>query len=294
MTGRGCSVSDSNQNSSNLQTLAACYQEIAKMLPRGTTMEAYFQDAGENGKSSLEICLEVGEKLKLAPVHRNDVSCDELASYFGAPLLLQLQNGNWLIFLGLRKLVKNGDNEERFAIFDPLSSTKGNMIFLKREQLEKAWQNSAVFLKIELQGCSVNGEHTTLYAMTAILKHHGADVDVPRFVHDYAISEAEPEERLLCRIADNENFSSKGIKITWDKLPGINKAYPVLGYHKDGTAVVLCGVRQVPAPSGKEQQNENASPVEVNPVEGENDTEPEMIQQLAICQQHKLQSLQIL
>ena len=192
MIGRIDFMSETTQNQANLQTLSVCYQEIAKMLPRGTSIEAYFQGVQEDNRTSLEICLEIGEKLKLAPTPRTDVTVDELASYFGAPMLLQLQNGNWLIFLGVRKLVKNGETAERFAIFDPLSSAKGHMIFLQREQLEKAWHNSAVFLKIELQGCSINGEHTTLYSMATILKHHGADVDVPRFVHDYAISESEP------------------------------------------------------------------------------------------------------
>jgi len=132
------------------------------MLP-GVNPDAFFQDIEKDKeKDSLQVCIEIGEKLKISPVHRDDVSIDELASYFGAPLLLQLKNGNWLIFLGVRKQVRDGNEYESFAIFDPLSNSRGHMIFLQRQQLEKAWGNSVVFLKIELTGCSVDGSVATL------------------------------------------------------------------------------------------------------------------------------------
>ena len=85
---------------------------------------------------------------------------------------------------------------------------------------------------------------------------------------------------MLCRIADNENFSSKSIRVTWDKLAGINKAYPAMGYRKDGTAVVFCGVRQIPKPAEEKQEQGEQTVILDNPTEAA--AEPEMIQQLAI------------
>ena len=179
------------------ETLISCLREIAKMLPRGTELDAFVQSCDASSADSMEIGVELANKLRLSPEQRNDANADELASYFGAPVLLRLNNGNWVLFLGLRSQVAEGVTEERFAVFDPLSKTQGKMIFLTRPQLTSAWNGEAIFIKIELAGCSTDGRHTTLYCLSAIVKHHGGDTDVSRLIHEYAISEDEPARRLI-------------------------------------------------------------------------------------------------
>ena len=77
-------------------------------------------------------------------------------------------------------------------MFDPLSKGSGKLIFLTREQLAGAWEGNAIFIKIEMAGCSVDGRHTSLYCLAAIVKHYGGDTDVSRLIHEYAISEEDP------------------------------------------------------------------------------------------------------
>ena len=183
-------------------TLITCLREIAKMLPRGAELDAFLAKYESGETDPVKMGVELAESLRLAPEYRKDVSLDELASYFGAPILLCLKNGNWVLFLGLRSHVEQGVASERFAVFDPLSKVPGKLIFLTREQLAGAWEGASIFIKIEMAGCSVDGRHTALYCLTAIVKHYGGDTDVSRLLHEYAISEDEPARRLLRKMAD--------------------------------------------------------------------------------------------
>ncbi len=268
-------------------TLIACLREIAKMLPRGAELDAFLAKYEAGDTDPLKMGLELAESLRLAPESRTDVNVDELASYFGAPILLCLKNGNWVLFLGTRTHVEEGVSSERFAVFDPLSKVTGKLIFLTREQLAGAWEGTAIFIKIEMAGCSVDGRHTSLYCLTAIVKHYGGDTDVSRLLHEYAISEDEPSRRLLKKMSDDLEYSCKSIRVNWKKLDGIGAAYPAMGFKKDGTAVVFCGVKLSPVEppkNEKPQLPENGEPrvtIET-PEEQNNKKEPELKKELAI------------
>ncbi len=269
------------------ETLISCLREIAKMLPRGTELDAFVQSFDASSADSMEIGVELANKLRLSPEQRNDANADELASYFGAPVLLRLNNGNWVLFLGLRSQVTEGVTEERFAVFDPLSKTQGKMIFLTRPQLTSAWNGEAIFIKIELAGCSTDGRHTTLYCLSAIVKHHGGDTDVSLLIHEYAISEDEPARRLIRKMADDLEFATKTVKISWKKLAGLGAAYPAMAFKKDGSALVLCGVREVPVekPAVPELPGNVGEPeitIETPEEQNKAPEEPELKQQLAI------------
>lgn len=208
-----------DQKSHSRETMLACLREIAKMLPRGAEIEAFISNlSGDETANSdpLPLCLSLAEKLHLAPKLRSDLTIDDLVSYFGAPLLLPLANGNWVMFLGSRRQIIDGAEQERMAVYDPLAAKSRNMLLLTKEQLEKSWTNSAVYLTIELPGCSTDGRHTSICCLAAIVKHYGGDTDSGRLMHEYAISEDEPSLRLLRCMAENLNFASKEIKITFE------------------------------------------------------------------------------
>ncbi len=279
------------------ETLISCLREIAKMLPRGTELDAFVQNCETDSGDSMELGVELATKLRLSPEQRKDANADELASYFGAPVLLRLKNGNWVLFLGLRTQVTEGVSEERFAVFDPLSKTQGKMIFLTRAQLTSAWEGESIFIKIELAGCSTDGRHTSLYCLTAIVKHHGGDTDVSRLIHEYAISEDEPARRLIKKMADDLNFGTKTIKVSWEKFSRLGAAYPAMAFKKDGSAIVICGVREIPVEPEKQEEKPAApelpsnagepevtieTPEDQEKQEEEQTKEPEMKQQLAI------------
>ena len=96
-----------SQNPNNRNSLLLCFQEIIKMMPQAGDLNA-FLSALENVEDPLELCLKLANKLRLAPESRGDVTIEELASFFGAPIFLQLNNGNWVLYLGIRKLLQGG------------------------------------------------------------------------------------------------------------------------------------------------------------------------------------------
>ncbi len=246
-----------SQNPNNRNSLLLCFQEIIKMMPQAGDLNA-FLSALENVEDPLELCLKLATKLRLAPESRGDVTIEELASFFGAPIFLQLNNGNWVLYLGIRKLLQGGVQQERYAVFDPLTKVQGKMLFLQKDQLLKSWSGKAVFIRMEMRGCSVDGRQTSLYCLASIVKHYGDDTDVGRLMHEYAISEDEPSIRLLGKIADDLEYKTKEIRVKWDKLEKIGAAFPCMAIKKDGRFVVLCGVREVPVsvayPEEKDEQ----------------------------------------
>ena len=242
------------------KTLVKCFQELMKTLPRAPEIEAIYPE--EPPEDDRELCVLLAEKLKLQLERREGVSLDELASYFGAPVFLMLKNGNWVFFLGVRRVQQDGKQEERFGVYDPLGQGKQQMLLLKREQLEKAWQGDAVFVKPEMNDCSTDGRHTALFALGAVVKHHRATFEIGRILHDYAISEDEPSVRLLRKIADDLNFKNRELKLTWAKLDKMGASYPFLLFKKDGRAAVACGIKEVKSEEAKEVEFPSAAGIE--------------------------------
>ncbi len=248
-----------SQNPNNRNSLLLCFQEIIKMMPQAGDLNA-FLSALENVEDPLELCLKLANKLRLAPESRGDVTIEELASFFGAPIFLQLNNGNWVLYLGIRKLLQGGVQQERYAVFDPLTKVQGKMLFLQKDQLLKSWAGKAVFIRMEMRGCSVDGKQTSLYCLASIVKHYGDDTDVGRLMHEYAISEDEPSIRLLGKIADDLDYKTKEIRVKWDRIPKIGAAFPCMAIKKDGRFAVLCGVREVPESVAYPKNEEDSKP----------------------------------
>lgn len=116
------------------QTARACLEELMKLVPDAGNMEALTGAAPVDSAGRVQ---EVLEKLRLKPELRESVTVDELATHFGSPVVLELTNGNWVIFLGCRRGAEG--EEEHYAVLDPLSLESSKVIFLKSAALQKAW-----------------------------------------------------------------------------------------------------------------------------------------------------------
>ena len=223
------------------QTLLRCFEELARTMPRAPQLEAIMPDPIP--EDSCDLCLFLAEKFRLQPQLRKEASIDELSSHFGSPVLLRLRNDNWIFFLGLRRMQQGNNSIERFAVWDPLGKGKSQMIMLQREQLEKAWSGNAVFIQQELNDCSVDGRHTALFALGAIVRQNRCHFEIGRILHDYAISEDEPSLRLLKKIADELGFRNKSLKLSWEKMTRMGTTFPFLIFTREGKCLVACGVR---------------------------------------------------
>ena len=231
----------SQKETSAVQTLLSCFRELARTMPRAPQLEAIIPDPLP--EDTCDLCVFLAEKFHLQPTLRRDSTLDELSSHFGSPVLLKLRNDNWIFFLGVRRMQQGNGSIERFAVWDPLNKGKSQMLLLQREQLEKAWDGSAVFIQQELNDCSVDGRHTTLFALGAVIRQNRCQFEIGRILHDYAISEDEPSIRLLKKIADELGFRCKSLKLTWEKFGRMGSTYPFLIFTREGKGMVACGVR---------------------------------------------------
>ena len=228
-------------NNTATQTLLRCFEELARTMPRAPQLEAIMPEI--EPEDSCKLCVYLADKFHLQPELRLDATIDELSSHFGSPVLLRLKNDNWIFFLGVRRMQQNTTTIERFAVWDPLGKGKTQMIMLQREQLEKAWSGNAVFIKQEQNDCSIDGRHTALFALGAIVRQNRCQFEIGRILHDYAISEDEPSVRLLKKIADEIGFRSKSLNLNWAKLAKMGTTYPFLIFTREGKTMVACGVR---------------------------------------------------
>lgn len=230
------------------QTARACLEELVKLVPDAGNVDALM---GGSAVDSAERVQEVLEKLRLKPELRDDVSVDELATHFGSPVVLELANGNWVIFLGCRRGAAG--EEEHYAVFDPLSRESGKVIFLKVEALQKAWGGRALFLRnFANQNFAADGRHTLLYCLVSICRHHNLDADVRRLLHEYAVEE-EPSLSLLCKMGDDLGLKSRKGRMKWAALEEREHIFPCVAITPEGKGVVLCGMREAaPAPDAPE------------------------------------------
>ena len=258
------------------RTARACLEELAKLRPDGEAPEAVQGEAPLEGR---ERVVEVLRALRLEPEAREDVTVDELSTHFGSPVMLQLLNANWVIFLGCRKGAEG--EVPHYAVFDPLSNESGHVIFLKSEALQKAWAGAAVFLRgFTNQHFAADGRHTLLYCLVSICRHHNLDADVRRLLHEYAVEE-EPSLSLLLKMADDLGLHARKGRMRWEKLEEREHLFPCIGVTHEGKGVVLCGMREQPLPPGREEppnaEEERPSQIAVwNPVP-QGDSAPGMV-----------------
>lgn len=222
-------------------TAKVCLEEIIKLLPQGGQAEALCQSPNFG---SAEGVMDVLRMLKLIPERKEKVELSELSTHFGSPVLLRLRNENWVCFLGWRKATET--EGERFAVMDPLCHEAGKVLFLTREQLEKAWAGEAIFLKgFSHAHFSTDGRHTLLYSLVTICRHLGQDVDIKRLLHDYAMEADEPSRDLVIKMAEDLGLKAKRGRVRWKKLEKIADCFPCIGLDHEGKAVVFCGIRPV-------------------------------------------------
>ena len=62
------------------------------------------------------------------------------------PAMARLENGNYVIVVGMRDNDEDGNTVQQVAVFDPLGSEEG-FIFLSREQFERSWKGEVILAK---------------------------------------------------------------------------------------------------------------------------------------------------
>lgn len=218
------------------------------MTPRAGNPEALLGDVMPD---TAEKVAKVLQELRLGPELCTGRQLDELSAHFGSPVMLQLRNANWVLFLGFRRGVE--DEAGQFAIYDPLSQDAGKVMFLPPQSLEKAWGGSCIYLRgFTNQHYAVDGRHTFVYCLASVCRHHNIDADVRRLLHEYAVEE-EPSLNLLLKMAEDMGLHARRGRMGWEKLEEREHVFPCMAVTKDGKGVVLCGMREAMPPEHQEK-----------------------------------------
>lgn len=84
---------------------------------------------------------------------------------------------------------------------------------------------------------------TAATCLARIARHHGVRLSVDRILHDYALAQRALEPRLMVRIARENGFKARAVRLSWDDLVGAGGTFPAMARLDNGNYVVLSGVK---------------------------------------------------
>jgi len=212
-----------------------CLRNLAANLKRDINFNALLTSElqKELGEDPVQGLMKLATGLQLQPELHNDAVT--LTETYSGPALVRLLNGNWVLAVNLTQI-----QQEKLTIFDP--TVKGdNPIVVPKEQFVERIDGPVMIFRM-LQTVD-NRKHSALFGLTAIGRHHNVPLDIRRLLHDYAVGEEDVSARELIEIAGDHNLKAKRVKLSWQDLERLGEAFPALGFKKDGTCNVICGMR---------------------------------------------------
>lgn len=85
--------------------------------------------------------------------------------------------------------------------------------------------------------------HSVVQCLAAIARHHGVQVNPDQLLDEYALPASEPRPALVLRMAAGLGFKARVARLTWRGVFAQEGVFPFIGLLKDGTAVIVAGVR---------------------------------------------------
>ncbi|NYZ15415.1 peptidase domain-containing ABC transporter [Azospirillum sp. RWY-5-1] len=94
-----------------------------------------------------------------------------------------------------------------------------------------------------IESAAVPGR-TGLWCLVAIGRHYGLDLSEERLVHDHALDGSELDPVRLVRLARGGGLTARATRMDWDGITALDDALPAVLRLRDGSFVVLGGVRR--------------------------------------------------
>jgi subfamily B ATP-binding cassette protein HlyB/CyaB len=85
---------------------------------------------------------------------------------------------------------------------------------------------------------------SALHALAMVAKHLGIDASAERIQRSFSFSETEPSSDLLVGIAAELGLEARKVIVSWQELPSLANTLPAILRLKDGSTLILEGVRQ--------------------------------------------------
>ncbi len=213
-----------------------CLHSLLVNLRRAVNFEALLTDEIKKRypEAPCEVLLELADKVQLRPERCETL--DVAASYNG-PALVRLKNGNWICVIRLGQL----HDGQTVTLFDPLVQGKSKTVNVPKEALLERFGGELILFR-NLQPVD-NRKHSSLFCLSSIGRHHNVKMDPRRLLHEYAIGEEEPPLHVLRDMAADYGLKSRKIRLKWEDFQHLGQAFPLMGWKKNGKAVVYCGIR---------------------------------------------------
>jgi ATP-binding cassette subfamily B protein len=144
----------------------------------------------EHDEPSLRRVLRIGKDtgLKIRHTRMTWKQLQKLEQAF--PAMIRLQNGNYVIAVGLRKgELEDGTSVEQVAVFDPLADQQG-FIFLTQEEFERSWKGEIILAKRKYSVMDTNQPFSLRWFLPEVLRQRTAFMDVAvaaLFIHLIAL-----------------------------------------------------------------------------------------------------------
>lgn len=213
-----------------------CLQLLLSQIRPNVNLNAIFTDTlKQNYENDQEkVLLELASSQELRPEKHADIS--EVMKTYHGPCLLKLSAETWVLVINTKQL-----SEASALVFDPATFNDKQFQTPSAKLIEKSGGSIILFRNLQKVDAA---KQTGLFCLCSAATHHGIKLDIQRVIHDYAIADEEPGERLLLEIAKDNHLRTKRITMGWDKLLHAGQAFPIIGKKRDGKYLLLCGMRK--------------------------------------------------
>ncbi|MCK5347611.1 MAG: hypothetical protein KAR20_29580, partial [Candidatus Heimdallarchaeota archaeon] len=189
--------------------------------------------------SPCDVLLEISNQLHIGPELVSEAKWNDVFKDCQGPVLCALSNDNWVCVIKAEDVVAK---KKEITVFDPLTSGRQKIISVPLSELKKNWNGQAIRFKNLF--IANDGSNTALFCLSSVGKHHGVDMDVRRLLHEYAVEDDEINERLFFKIISDNNLKSKEINLTWEKIPRMGEAFPLIAKKNNGKYILICGFQK--------------------------------------------------
>ncbi|MDD5728821.1 MAG: peptidase domain-containing ABC transporter [Victivallales bacterium] len=232
------------ENQETIRTGIECLRGIAATFCRGINFDSLLDGEllQEYAETPENVLVKLAERLLIGPELCKDIPVDEAFNNYRGPVLCKLDNENWICVVNAEEVAAN---KEQIRIFDPLGA-KQKHITVPLSQLKDNWSGTAIrFKKLFMEN---DGRNTALRCLASVGKHNGADMDMRRLLHEYAVEDDEINEQLFFRIVSDYKLKTKKLRLSWDKLPKMGEAFPCIARTRAGKFIIVCGFRKTDKP----------------------------------------------
>ncbi|MAU50970.1 MAG: peptidase C39 [Roseovarius sp.] len=145
------------------------------------------------------------------------------------------------------------DNHSKVTITTPNDQSEQNSQDITYGQLSSSWSGGILrFEKI----------NTALVCFSILAREHKIEITQDRLIHEYGLSSEEIDRDVLLRMGKDLELKGKLLKLDWDKLLNLKKAYPAIARLKNGHHIIIAGV------VGSEDQQQELKVACYDPLHG--------------------------